>query len=73
MKAKAGDRIKLIEKVCYGSAYGLVEVEKDTVLHVANRNISDDGIETVEEIALNNGLGKLNCNFNVWDSKYIII
>lgn len=74
MKAKAGAVIQLTEKVCYGTIYGLVEVEKGTILHVANRSESDDSIETVETVTLfKTGLGESTVPIAVWDSSYMIV
>lgn len=74
MKANEGDRIRLVKKVCYGSAYGLIEIEEGKEFTVKERNNSDDGIHTVEVIQLmGSSLGNKDCHIHVWDNEYEII
>ena len=73
MKANDGNKIKIIEEVCYGTVYGLVKVEVGTLLTVAERNNSDDGIETEERVTLVNEIGEKSLQIHVWDSHYTIV
>lgn len=73
MKATTGDKIKVTKRVCYGTVYGLVQVEEGTILTVANRTASDDGVETVEKVTLKNELGQVAAPIHVWDKDYIIV
>jgi len=73
MKAHAGDKIKLIKDVIYGTSYGLTEIKKGTELTVSNRNVSDDGIVTVETITLTNELGTKTSGFHIWDKDYVLV
>ena len=73
MKAKSGDKIKIIKDASCGSAYGLIEVEIGRILTVAERNSSDDGVRTKETITQTNILGTRTIAYNVWDSDYIIL
>lgn len=74
MKANKGNKIKIIKKVCYGSIYGLIEVEKGKEFTVKNRNSSNDGILTIETIHLTVSLlGEKDDDINIWDDEYEII
>lgn len=73
MKAKKGDIIRLTKKLVYGSAYGLVELEEGTIVHVSERNSSDDGILTVETVTQKNELGERTTQYHVWDRDYEFI
>lgn len=73
MKAHAKDKIKLIKDVTYGTSYGLTEIKKGTELTVSNRNVSDDGIVTVETITLTNELGTKTSEFHIWDTDYVLV
>lgn len=73
MDALSGDKIKVVKKQCYGSAYGLVEIEVDTILNVQSRNNSNDGILAKETITLNGQLGRKVLNLEVWDKDYIVL
>lgn len=68
MKAMPGAVIQVTEKVSYGTIYGLVEVDKGKILHVANRS-GDDYVETVETVTLSGE----TIPIGVWDSSYIIV
>ena len=73
MNALSGDKIKVTKKQCYGTAYGLVEVEVGTILNVLSRNNSNDGILAKETVALNGQLGEKVLNLEVWDKDYIVL
>lgn len=73
MKAKSGDKIQITKDVCYGSVYGLISIDKGTILTVSERNNSDDGIETEETITLRSVIGQKAVSYNIWDNDYIVL
>lgn len=73
MKAKEGNKIKLIEDVSYGSAYGLIKLPKGTELTVVQRMESDDGIKTGELFHYDGIMGKTSFSYRIWDEQYKIV
>lgn len=74
LKAKAGDRIKIIEDVAYGSIFGVIRIANGTTLTVKERNGSNDGINAEETITFNNEwLGNTVMPYSVWDRQYVVL
>ena len=73
MKAKSGNEIEVTKNVYFGSAYGLIEIAKGTIMTVSERNSSNDGVRTEETITQTNELGTRTIAYNVWDSDYILL
>lgn len=73
MKGNIGDKIKLINEVCYGNVYGLIEVEKDTEMTVISRDSTNEGVITDFIITSKNPYFKGTINVHVWDKDYVVI
>lgn len=72
-KADKDQKIMLTDDVIYGTAKGLVNVPKGTVLTVLNRIDSDDGVTTKEKRQILGSFGEESLNINVWDRQYKIL
>lgn len=73
IKANVGDKIRLTENLCYGGAYGLIEVEAGTEMTVIERNSSDDGVVTDKTFYKTSSIGSKLIHVEVFDYGYIII
>lgn len=72
-KPDVGDRIRLIKNVCYGTAYGIVEVPKGTEMNVIERKSTDDGVVTDHLFESKSKLFPGTINVEVWDRQCVVV
>lgn len=72
MEINVDNMIKTTKKICYGSIHGLIEIDEGTILHIHERLLSDDGVETKEGITFDGQLGKVTIPYEIFDHEYEI-